>query len=246
MKSIWPLVFRKISGGQKSRHVTLKSLVLAFPAALLAIPYFYFLLFDFPRKGGDPGFGNAHAMLWGQSVMIFVICMLSAIGGIMFTKRLNLPGIGDASRWRNELPYLVGGGLTLMVITYLAFDRYFYLVSPESYPDLSLYMILLPFKGAFTDELILRFGLVTIGVGICRNRYGGAVLVAVFATILSLKYLEFAGVPVEWNYVCIMQLVLSFALNLILGIVFVTRGLISTMTVKLMVEMRYGLAALFL
>ena len=112
----------------------------------------------------------------------------------MFTKRLNLPGIGDISRWRNELPYLIGAGLTMMVITYLAFDRYFYSVSPESYPDLSVYMIFLPIKGAFTDELILRFGLVTIGVGICRNRYGGAVLVAVFATILSFKYLEFAGV----------------------------------------------------
>ena len=247
MNSIWRLVFRNLSGGQKSRHVLLKSLALAFPAALLAIPYFYFLLFDFPRKGGaTTGLGNAQALLWGQSAMFFIICMLSAIGGTMFTKRLNLPGIGDISRWRNELPYLIGGGLTMMVITYLAFDRYFYSVSPESYPDLSVYMIFLPIKGAFTDELILRFGLVTIGVGICRNRYGGAVLVAAFATILSFKYLEFAGVPLEWNYVCIMQLILSFAVNLILGIVFVTRGLLSTMTVKLMVEMRYGLAALFL
>jgi len=246
MNSIWRLVFRNISGGQKSRHVLLKSLALAIPATLLALPYFYFLLFDFPRNGGASGFDNAQALLRGQLAMIFAICMLSAIGGIMFTRRLNLPGIGDITRWRYELPYLMGGGLTLMVIAYLAFDRYFYSVSPESYPDLSLYMILLPIKGAFTDELILRFGLVTIGVGICRNRYGGAVLVAVFAAILSFKYLEFAGVPMEWNYICIMQLFLSFAVNLILGIVFVTRGLLSAMTVKLMVEMRYGLAALFL
>ena len=71
MNSIWRLVFRNISGGQKSRHVLLKSLALAFPAALLAIPYFYFLLFDFPRKGGAIGLGNAQAIVVGPVCHVF-------------------------------------------------------------------------------------------------------------------------------------------------------------------------------
>lgn len=243
MDPMWRLVFKNMAGGQTWREVILKSAALAFLATLLAIPYFYFLLFDFPRKSGLSEFGDAYAILWGQTAMIFIVCMLSALAGSVFTKRLDLPGLGIGRRWLNEWPYLVAGGLVLMLIIYLTFDRYFYSVSPASYPDLSLYMVLLPLKGAFTEELILRYGLVTIAAGICRNRYGGAALVSGFATILSLKYFEFAGIPLEWNYVCIMQLILSFTANLILGTVFVTRGLFSAMTVKLMLEMRYALAA---
>jgi len=243
MNPMWRLVFKNMAGGQSSREVIFKSAAMALPATLLAIPYFYFLLFDFPRKSGLCGWDNAYSILWGQTAMIFVVCMLSAIGGSVFTRRLHLPGIGEKKHWLNELPYLAAGGLVLMLIIYLAFDRYFYPVSPGSYPDLGIYTALLPLKGVFTEELILRYGLVTLAVGICRNRYGGAALVAGFATLLSIKYLEFAGIPLEWGYLCIIQLVFSFTVNFILGAVFVTRGLLSAMTLKLMLELRYVLAA---
>lgn len=243
---MWRLVFQNMAGGQRYRDMLIKSTGLALPAAILAIPYFYFLLFDFQRKSGLRGFDNAPALLWGQTAMIFIICLFSAFAGSLFTRRLGLPGFGDIRQWKKEAPYLAAAGLVLMLFIYLSFDRYFYAVSPGSYPDLSVYMILLPLKGTFTEELILRYGLVTIAVGICRNRYGGAALVAGFATILSLEYFEFAGIALTWNYICIMQLLLAFLANFILGAVFVTRGLMAAMTVKLMLEMRYALAALLL
>jgi len=243
---MWRLVLQNMAGGQRYRDVIIKSAGLAVPAAILAIPYFYFLLYDFPRQSGPDSLQNAQALLWGQTAMIFVICLLSGFAGSVFTRRLDLPGLGDIRRWKKEVPYLAAAGLALMLFIYLTFDRYFYAVSPGSYPDLSLYMVLLPLKGSFTEELILRYGLVTIAVGICRNRYGGAALVAGFATILSLEYFEFAGIPLAWNYVCIMQLILAFLANLILGAVFVTRGLLAAMTIKLMLEMRYAVAAVFL
>jgi hypothetical protein len=243
---MWRLVLQNMAGGQRYRDVMIKSAALAVPAALLAIPYFYFLLFDFPRRSGPDSLQKAQALLWGQTAMIFVICLLSGFAGAVFTRRLSLPGLGDIRRWKKEAPYLAAAGLALMLFIYLTFDRYFYAVSPGFYPDLSLYMVLLPLKGAFTEELILRYGLVTIAVGICRHRYGGAALVAGFATILSLEFFQFAGIPLEWNYICIMQLILAFLANFILGAVFVTRGLLAAMTIKLMLEMRYALAALLL
>ncbi len=243
---MWRLVLQNMAGGQRYRDMLIKSAGLALPAAILALPYFYFLLFDFQPESGLSGFDNAPALLWGQTAMIFIICLFSAFAGSLFTPRLNLPGLGNLRQWRKEALYLAAAGLALMLFIFLTFDRYFYTVLPGFYPDLSLYMVLLPLKGAFTEELILRYGLVTIAVGICRNRYGGAAMVAGFATILSLEFLQFAGIPLEWNYICIMQLILAFLANFILGAVFVTRGLMAAMTMKLMLEMRYALVALLL
>lgn len=243
---MWRLVLQNMAGGQRYRDMLVKSAGLAVPAAILAIPYFYFLLFDFPRQSGPDSLQNAQALLWGQTAMIFIICLFSGFAGSLFTPRLNLPGLGNLRQWKQEALYLAAAGLALMLVIYLAFDRYFYTVLPGFYPDFSLYMVLLPLKGAFTEELILRYGLVTIAVGICRNRYGGAAMVAGFATILSLEFFQFAGISLEWNYICIMQLILAFLANFILGAVFVTRGLLAAMTMKLMLEMRYALVALLL
>ena len=161
------------------------------------------------------------------------------------------PGIacrdwGLSKRLVRDTPLLVFGGLALAGLTYFLFDRYFYVVSPGSYPTSVLMLFCLPVKGAVTDEVILRLGLLTPAVGLLKHRGAGVILIAALASLMSLRYFQFLGIPVGLNYVTIAHLVLSFLGNVVLGSLYVSRGLMHTMILKAVYGSRYLAVALFL
>ena len=113
----------------------------------------------------------------------------------------------------------------------------------NSYPKNPLYLVSFPFKSAFTEEVILRFALVTIGVGIFRSRVAGVILGSAAATFFTLKYFQFMGIGFHSNYLIITQLSLSFGANLILGYLFVSRGLLYAMALNFLLGMKYAIVS---
>ena len=126
----------------------------------------------------------------------------------------------------------------MALVSYFLFDRYFFEVSPLSYPKDVLYLVSLPFKGAFTDEVILRLCLVTLSVGLLKRKGAGVVLASAVASFFTIKYFIFMGISCGLNYLFIVQLILSFAANLLLGYLFVTRGLLYAMALKFLFGMK--------
>ncbi len=237
---LWRQVFAAMTKGRGIRPVALGSLLFAVTATLLTVPYFYFLLFRSPGSLALHSRPLQYEMLYAQTALLFIICLLCAMAGFSFSKRLGLPGFGTA----DGLPYFLALGAMLLVLSFILFDRYFYPLAPWAYPKKVGYLLLIPFKEAVADELILRFGLVTIAVGIAQNRIIGVGLVSAFATMLSVKYFRFIGVDIEWSYVFIIHFILVFSINFILGYVYVTRGLIPAMAVKWTLGFRYALLVL--
>jgi hypothetical protein len=107
-------------------------------------------------------------------------------------------------------------------------------------------LIFLPMKGALTDEVILRLGLLTVAVGLLKHRGAAVILVAALAALMSLRYFQFLGIPLGVNYIMIAHLMLSFAGNLALGYLYVSRGLMHAVILKAAYGMRYLAVALFL
>jgi hypothetical protein len=244
MNNLWHRVFSALTKGVDFHRVIINAFVFASVATLLTIPYFHYLITTVARGDLSGTIPGHHHFLPLQLFLLFVICLLSAVVGFTFGKRYALPGFGASRRYIHDLPLLLAAGAALMIISCVFFDRYFYMLSPGSYPEGLLYLLVIPLKGAVAEELILRFGLVTIGVGICRNRYAGVILVAVFATLLSIRYFIFIGIDIAFSYIFIVQVILTFLVNCILGYLFVTRGLVYAMTVKLVYGVKYVLVAL--
>ena len=244
MNNLWRRSFLSLTKGVDFHRVIINALFFAGLATLVTVPYFYYLMKTIVRGDLAGTISGRHHFLPLQLFLLFIVCLLSAVVGFTFGKRYELPGLGTLQGYKKDLPWLLIIGAVLMMASYLFFDRYFYLLSPGAYHEEYIYLIAIPFKGAVTEELILRFGLVTIGVGICRNRYAGVVLVAIFATLLSIRYFTFIGVDIAFSYIFVVSVIITFLVNCILGYLFVTRGLAYAMTVKLVYALKYVLVAL--
>lgn len=237
MIRIWRLAFYRMTQKVDFCQTTVLSMILAGSATVVAAPYFYFLLFDV-LQSKTPDITDPYQVLTLQLGILFIVCLLSSFAGISLGPRYQLPVFGDLQDFKSDLPFMLILGFFLMGLSFLFFDRYFYRISPVSYPSQFLFLVSIPLKGAITGEIILRLGLVTIGAGICKNRMGGVCLVSVFSTFLSIKYLYFAGIQMSLSYIFIVQILLTFLINMILGLLYVSRGLLHAMTVKFVFNLK--------
>lgn len=226
------------------RDVLIKSSALAVCSTVFAIPYFHHLIFLSPMMASFPLSLGYRGFLLMELLILFMICFLSSVIGFSFYQRRGLPGFGDKNHFIKSIPLLLVLGALMTIISYLLFDRYFIKLSPYSYPTNLLYLVSFPFKAAFTEEVILRFSLVTLGVGIFRRKMAGVVLAAAVATLFTLKYFQFVGISVGFNYLIVTQLLLAFTANFILGYLFISRGLLYSMALNFLFGMKYLIVSL--
>jgi hypothetical protein len=212
--------------GANMQRVLLKSLALAVSSIIVTLPYFHYMVFIVQGQNRFTEYTSPWRFLFAELFLLFIICFLSSMVGFSFSKRYELPGFGDLRDFTDALPSLLLWALVMVSFSYIFFDRYFIELSPISYPKNGLCLIFFPFQGAFTDEIILRFCLVTISVGLFKDKWRGVVFVSILASIFTLKYFNFVGVKLDFGFLFLAQLSLSFLSNLLLGYFFVTRGLI--------------------
>jgi hypothetical protein len=238
MDELWRRALGSMTQKAETGPVIIKSAILAVLAGGSAVGYFHYLVFTVSRGVGLRGQGP-WAFLAVELILLTLVLFLSALIGFSFSPRLGLPGLGRPGGLIRALPLLVLGGIVLVAISYFAFDRYFFAIAPHSFPGKTGYLVAIPFKAALADETILRLGLVTIGVGLTKNRAAGVILMSAVASLLTVKYFEFIGIPFALDSFYILYLLLSFVGNIILGWLFVTRGLFYSMALKFVIGCKY-------
>ncbi|MBN2223852.1 MAG: hypothetical protein JW765_04165 [Deltaproteobacteria bacterium] len=222
------------------RPVIVKSTILTIIAAGSAVGYFHYLVFVVSGGGGLTG-QDPWTSLMIELVLLTFVLFLSALVGFSFSERLDLPGFGQFREFIRALPILVVGGIAMVAISYVVFDRYFFAISPVSIPRGTFYLVTIPLKAALADETILRLGLVTIGVSLTKNKTAGVILMSAVSSLFTVKYFEFIGIPFALDHFYIIYLLLSFLGNIILGWLFVTRGLAYCMALKFVIGCKYFL-----
>ena len=217
----------------------MKSSALAVSSIIVTLPYFHYMVFIIQGQDHFAEYTSPWRFLLAELFLLFIICFLSSMVGFSFSKRYELPGVGDLRGFSDALAPLLFWASVMVFLSYFFFDRYFIELSPISYPEDGFYLIFFPLQGAFTDEIILRFCLVTICVGLFRDKWRGIIFVSALASFLTLKYFNFVGVKLDFGFLFLVKFFLSFLSNLLLGYFFVTRGLIFSMALKFMFGMKY-------
>ena len=235
----WQKALGVITRGTDMRGVLYKSLALAMAATLFTLPYFHCLISEISFGPHMPPNGDVYLILFTQLLLLFILTFLSSMVGYSFSNRYRLHGLGDPRALVSALPLVAAGGAVINVISYFVFDRFFFEISPASYPTDTLFLWSYPFKRAFTDEIILRFCLITIAVGLFRSKSIAVVIISAFAAIATVKYFHFMGLPVGLNTIFLTQLLIGFLANLLLGYLFVTRGLLYSMSLGFIFGMKY-------
>ena len=237
MKELREKISGSLTGGAAPGAVVRRSLLLGAAATLSALPYFHFLVFSASRTAArqtDPW-----ALLAGQASLLLLVCVLSAMVGLSFASRRGLPGLGSPAALREEWKGLALIGAVLGAASFILFDQWFARVSPAAYPRSPLVLLSIPFKTALTEEIILRLCMVTVAAGVFRRNWAGVLVIALLAPLLGFKSLRFLGLENLSGALIAVQLLLSLLSNLVLGAVFVSRGLLSCLVVKFAFGLKY-------
>ena len=248
-KEIWRRAFTSLISGVKMRTVAAKSFLLAFVATLFTIPYFHYYLTVAVSK--DDGLSMAQnswpflpfspflPFLIFQLTILFFLLFLCSMIGLTFSKRYSLPGFGDFKKFLKSIPLLIVAGSVMIALSFIFFDRFYFQISPQSYPVDMIYLVSFPFKSALTDQIIALLGLTTIAVGLLRSKGAGVVLVSALSAFFIIKYNQFVGIDPEFEYLFVSQLLVAFISNLIFGYLYVKHGLYYAMGLKFVFGLKY-------
>ena len=72
-----------------------------------------------------------------------------------------------------------------------------------------------------------------------KSKTSGVICVSALASLFTIKYLYFFGIRPGVDYLFLVQILLSFGSNCLLGYLFVTRGLIYSMALKFLFGLKY-------
>ena len=237
---VWRRVFASLISGTEMRAVVTKSFLLAFAGTLFTIPYFHYYLGVVVWRGDGPSMAQyPWLFLIVQLIILFFLLFLSSMIGLTFSKRYSLPGFGDFRKFLKSIPLLIIAGGVMIAISFIFFDRFYYELSPQSYPVDILYLISFPFKSALADQIIVLLGLTTIAVGLLRSKGAGVVLVSALSAFFIIKYNHFVGISPEFEYLFVCQLLVAFISNLIFGYFYVKHGLYYAMGLKFVFGLKY-------
>ncbi len=229
--------------------------LLAAAAMFASLPM---LLYQFRHLTGavfrlQPTVKSAYYLALSQSFIVFCLAFLSALIGFVYAERLRLPGFGKPADIQAWLPIGLGAGLVFTPVSYMALDQGVIRSIPEIYPASVTWALVVMLGGALSQEVIVRFGLLTIGIYFWDrwNRMGHpwpviAALSAFGATgsYLLISRLDMAA-RLSFSQIMIM-LFFSFTMQWISCEVYVRKGLLASVCVHFGLSIKYLIFAVLL
>ena len=145
---------------------------------------------------------------------------------------------------KKDIKWLVGVGIFFAVLSYPLFDRVLLQLLPEMYPDSPLWALGYVIKTPLFDEIIFRFGFLTLIHRLLRNRPAAIVLSSIICVMGAVRMFSFLGIEFGFNLLTILSMIARVGSGLILGYLYVRKGLLHTMTLQAIIELRLVLLAL--
>lgn len=224
---------------QETRSRAQRAMILAGIVMFASYPMFYY---QYSRLAA-PIFAKTPTLHWlqlvamGNAIILFASALLSALVGFLYAERLGLPGFGHWQDLRVWLPIGVAAGLALTPVGYYGLDREFIKNVPELFPRSPAWALAWAFGSSISQEVVARFGLLTICLYLLRwRRFKGhpwpAVAAvsafALFSTIVFTTRLELVGRVDPWRFV--LSLALTFLFQWLYGEIYVRRGFLAAVS----------------
>ena len=235
-----PMPFKEV------REWVQNAVLLAGAATLLAYPMFFH---QYQRL--LPGLTSRqltlqqfHLLAMGNSFMLFAAAFLSSLMGFFYAHRLNLPGFGKFTDLLAWAPLGLGACLILAPPTYFFFDREMMRRVPELFPSPWPWALATMAGSAISQEVIGRFGLLTVGVYLLRWRnfqghpWPAMIVISLFSAASSFLFSSRFHLDHRMEtYQLVVPLVSTFIMQWIFSEIYLRRGLLAA------VGFHLGLAA---
>ncbi|MBW2528803.1 MAG: CPBP family intramembrane metalloprotease [Deltaproteobacteria bacterium] len=172
-----------------------------------------------------------------------VVLVVSSVGAL-FAKRYGLVGVGSVADLRRARLWVLAVAPALSLATYLLFGRAIAARVPGYYPEELYWALAKALKGALFDEVVARFGMMTILCGIFRRVWLANVLQAAFFTVLAVLGLSFYAVEPTASVYFAVSIAASVGIHLLLGWTYAKYGLVTAMALHFVYGLKFLLHAL--
>ena len=144
---------------------------LATAAMLASFPMF---LYQFRHLTGSvfshqPSAERLFYLSLTQSFIVFALALLCALVGFLYSESLQLPEFGRPGHFLAWLPMGLVLGLVFTPVSYFTVDREIIQLVPQVFPRHWPWALGNMLGSAITQEVIARFGLLTIGIYLFRR-----------------------------------------------------------------------------
>jgi len=180
-------------------------------------------------------------LMRAELLSIGLVVLVAALVGTLAARRYGLVGIGDRALVRQARSLLLFAAPALGVLSYLLFGRALAARVPGIYPSSLGWALGHALKGALFDEVVARYGMMTILCGVVRNHHLANGLQAVFFTVQAVLGLSFFGVRPDLSSFFVANVAATFLTHMVLGAVFAKYGLAAVMLFHLGVGIQYPL-----
>lgn len=180
-----------------------------------------------------------------ELLRIAVLVVLAALVGAFLSRRNGLPDLGDRHQLRRAAPWIAGAALG-SVLSHAAVGSDVAAALPGQYPCEVRWALVTQLKGAVFDEVIARYGMMTIVMGVVRRVALANVLQATFFAGVAARALFFdaGGGGPGLDALTIASVGTSWLVNLACGHVYARHGLYAAIGVHLAVGLRFPVHAL--
>lgn len=224
------------------------ALLLGAVTMFLSLPMFHYQFRHLTGEvfRGQPTVEMAWRLALSQSFMVFCLAFMSSLIGFIYAEKLRLPGLGKAADIRVWLPGGLAAGLIFTPISYILLDREVIRLIPGIHPSSLSWTLPVMLAGAFCQEVIIRFGLLTIALYLWNRwtekgrPWPAIALISAFGATGSWLLISRLGIAGGLSHSQIMTMVvLSFLTQWILGEVYVKKGLSASICVHLGLSAKY-------
>lgn len=223
-----------------NRESANKGLILSQICVIASLPYYYYMYFIGMREIILKTFLPKHLpyLMIFDVWYVFIVTFLCGLCGFAWSKKYGLCGFGSFLDFKKHwLKLLIIGGL-IGVISYYFFDKPFRSMAPSYYPTNPLWALIIPINSAFFQETI-RFGMISLVQRLVKNAHFANCSIAFFFAIVGIKSFIFVGLNFNWSVLSINCFIFTVLLNIVLGYIFIKKGLISTIFVHLVVNLKF-------
>jgi hypothetical protein len=227
-------------------------------AALGALtPYLYYLThvaFAAAARRRLPGLPAAE-LLSAEWIALALVIVTASLAGTFGAERYGLRGVGDGASLPEAKWLILLAAPLLSLGSYWLLGRHLAERVPGYYPAGLGWALAHVLKGALFDEVVARYGMMTICLGALASRAAGDragaaprltwkvwlanLIQAAFFTALALGGLSFYGLAPSRTFFFVASLVASLAIHLSLGYVYARYGLVAAMAFHLVLGLKY-------
>jgi hypothetical protein len=229
-----------------------------FLAAVTMAASFPMFLYQFQHMAGStfahsPARDRIYYLAMTQSIIVFALAFLCSLVGFLYSERLRLPGFGKAAHFLPWISVGLGVGILFTPVCYFLIDRNIYHLIPEAFPSLWAWAVANMVGGVIAQEVIARFGLLTIGIylldtwGFRGHPWPAIAVVSLFGTLgtyLFLLRFDLAGRLLPGQLLA--SLAFAFFLQWLYGEVFIRKGFLAAACIHFGLSVKLLLYAVLL